>query len=107
VRHVSGNPLSLENRDHKVRFRVTDGFTNPGQNLQIKPDAVPPVKWWSARCAALAGCGLGRDGAGLIRAFSGYDFTQLSSMDAKSAFKMLAFAALAGVITEACRRRTL
>ena len=46
-------------------------------------------------------------GAGLIGAFSGYDFTQLSSMDAKSAFKMLAFAALAGVITEACRRRTL
>ena len=30
-----------------------------------------------------------------------------SSMEAKSAFKMLAFAALAGVITEACRRRTL
>lgn len=46
-------------------------------------------------------------GVGLIGAFSGYDFTQLSSLDAKSAFKMLAFAALAGVITEACRRRTL
>ena len=46
-------------------------------------------------------------GAGLIAAFSGYDFTQLASLDAKSAFKMLAFAALAGVITEACRRRTL
>jgi hypothetical protein len=46
-------------------------------------------------------------GAGLIATFSGYDFTQLSSLDAKSAFKMLAFAALAGVITEACRRRTL
>ena len=46
-------------------------------------------------------------GAGLIAAFSGYDFTQLSSMDVKSAFKMLAFAALAGVITEICRRRTL
>ena len=46
-------------------------------------------------------------GAGLIATFSGYDFTQLSSMDVKSAFKMLAFAALAGVITEACRRRTL
>ena len=46
-------------------------------------------------------------GAGLIAAFSGYDFTQLSSLDARSAFKMLAFAALAGVITEACRRRTL
>ena len=50
---------------------------------------------------------MGIVGAGLIAAFSGYDFTQLSSMDAKSAFKMLAFAALAGVITEACRRRTL
>ncbi|WOH68119.1 hypothetical protein [Bradyrhizobium sp. BWA-3-5] len=46
-------------------------------------------------------------GAGLIATFSGYDFTQLSSLDAKSSFKMLAFAALAGVITEACRRRTL
>lgn len=46
-------------------------------------------------------------GAGLIGAFSGYDFTQLASMDVKSAFKMLAFAALAGVVTEACRRRTL
>ena len=46
-------------------------------------------------------------GAGLIAAFSGHDFTQLSSMDARSAFKMLAFATLAGVITEVCRRRTL
>jgi hypothetical protein len=50
---------------------------------------------------------IGIVGAGLIATFSGYDFTQLSSMDATSAFKMLAFAALAGVITEACRRRTL
>lgn len=50
---------------------------------------------------------IGIIGAGLIAAFSGYDFTQLSSMDTKSAFKMLAFAALAGVITEVCRRRTL
>lgn len=46
-------------------------------------------------------------GVGLIAAFSDYDFKQLSSLDVKSAFKMLAFAALAGVITEACRRRTL
>lgn len=46
-------------------------------------------------------------GAGLIGAFSGYDFTQLASVDAKSAFKMLAFAALAGVVTEVCRRRTI
>ena len=50
---------------------------------------------------------IGIIGAGLIATFSGYDFTQLSSMDTTSAFKMLAFAALAGVITEACRRRTL
>ena len=46
-------------------------------------------------------------GAGLIAAFSGYDFNQLASLDAKSAFKMLAFAALAGVVTEFARRRTL
>jgi hypothetical protein len=46
-------------------------------------------------------------GAGLIAAFSGYDFNQLASLDAKSAFKMLAFAALAGVVTEVARRRTL
>jgi hypothetical protein len=50
---------------------------------------------------------IGIVGAGLIGAFSGYDFAQLSSMDAKSAFKMLAFAALTGVITEVCRRRTI
>ena len=50
---------------------------------------------------------VGIAGAGLIGALSGYDFTQLPSMDARSAFKMLAFAALAGVITEVCRRRTL
>jgi len=46
-------------------------------------------------------------GAGLIVAFSGYDFTQLASMDAKAAFKMLAIVALSGVVTEFCRRRTL
>jgi hypothetical protein len=45
--------------------------------------------------------------AGLIVAFSGYDFTQLTSMDAKAAFKMLAAVALAGVLTEIARRRTL
>lgn len=50
---------------------------------------------------------IGIVGAGLIGAFSGYDFTQLASMDLKSAFKMLAFSALAGVITEVCRRRTI
>jgi hypothetical protein len=45
--------------------------------------------------------------AGLIAAFSGYDFTQLTSMDAKGAFKMLAAVAAAGVLTELARRRTL
>jgi hypothetical protein len=45
--------------------------------------------------------------AGLIVAFSGYDFTQLTSMDLKAAFKMLAAVAVAGVLTEIARRRTL
>jgi len=46
-------------------------------------------------------------GAGLIAGFSGYDFTQLASMDGKAAFKMLAAVAVAGIITEVCRRRSL
>jgi hypothetical protein len=45
--------------------------------------------------------------AGLVAAFSGYDFTQLTSMDAKAAFKMLCAVAVAGVLTEIARRRTL
>jgi len=45
--------------------------------------------------------------AGLVAAFSGYDFTQLTSMDAKSVFKMLCAVAVAGVLTEIARRRTL
>ncbi len=45
--------------------------------------------------------------AGMIAAFSGYDFTQLTSMDAKSAFKMLCAVAAAGILTEIARRRTL
>jgi lysozyme family protein len=45
--------------------------------------------------------------AGLIVAFSGYDFTQLTSMDAKAAFKMLMAVAIAGVLTEIARRRTV
>lgn len=45
--------------------------------------------------------------AGLIVAFSGYDFTQLTSMDAKSVFKMLCAVAVAGILTEIARRRTL
>jgi hypothetical protein len=45
--------------------------------------------------------------AGLIVSFSGYDFTQLTSMDLKSAFKMLVAVAISGVLTEIARRRTL
>jgi hypothetical protein len=45
--------------------------------------------------------------AGLIAAFSGYDFTQLTSMDGAAAFKMLCAVAVAGVVTEIARRRTL
>jgi hypothetical protein len=45
--------------------------------------------------------------AGLIVAFSGYDFSQLASMDLKASFKMLCVVAVAGVMTEICRRRTL
>lgn len=50
---------------------------------------------------------IGFVGAALIAKFSDYDFTQLASLDAKSAFKMLAYAAVAGLVTELCRRRTL
>jgi hypothetical protein len=45
--------------------------------------------------------------AGLIAAFSGYDFSQLTSMTAKDAFKMLVAVAVAGVLTEIARRRSL
>lgn len=45
--------------------------------------------------------------AGLIAAFSGYDFTQLTTMTWKDAFKMLCAVAVAGVLTEIARRRTL
>lgn len=45
--------------------------------------------------------------AGLIAAFSGYDFTQLAAMTWKDAFKMLCAVAVAGVVTELARRRTL
>ena len=45
--------------------------------------------------------------AGLIAAFSGYDFTSLTTMDAKATFKMLCAVAVAGVLTELARRRTL
>lgn len=50
---------------------------------------------------------IGIVGAGLIAVFSGYDFTQLASMDGKTAFKLLAYAAVAGILTEIARRRTL
>jgi len=45
--------------------------------------------------------------AGLLVAFSGYDFTQLATMDAKAAFKMLVVVAVCGVLTEFARRRSL
>lgn len=45
--------------------------------------------------------------AGLVVAFSGYDFTQLTSMDAKDVFKMLVAVAVAGILTEIARRRSL
>jgi hypothetical protein len=44
---------------------------------------------------------------GLIVAFSGYDFTQLTTMTWKDAFKILCAVAVAGVLTEVARRRTL
>lgn len=46
-------------------------------------------------------------GAGLLAAFSGYDFTTLVALDVTAAFKMLVAVAFAGVLTELARRRTL
>ena len=46
-------------------------------------------------------------GAGLIAAFAGYDWSQLASMDLKTAFKLLVLAAVSGIMTEWARRRTL
>ena len=45
--------------------------------------------------------------AGLIVAFSGYDFTSLASLDGKMAFKILLAVAISGMLTELARRRTL
>ena len=45
--------------------------------------------------------------AGLIVAFSGYDFTSLTSLDWRVAFKILVAVAVSGVLTEFARRRTL
>jgi hypothetical protein len=45
--------------------------------------------------------------AGAIAAFSGYDFSQLATLDARGIFKMLIAVAIAGVLTEIARRRTL
>lgn len=50
---------------------------------------------------------VGAIGAGLVFAFTNYDFTQLVSMDSKAAFKMLLALAISGVMTEIARRRTL
>jgi hypothetical protein len=66
---------------------------------------------WCKRSATIVGARLqyvgGIIGAGLVATFSGYDFTALVTMDAKAAFKMLVAIAIAGVLTELCRRRTL
>ena len=45
--------------------------------------------------------------AGLIVAFSGYDFTSLASLDGKAVFKILLAVSVSGVLTELARRRTL
>jgi hypothetical protein len=45
--------------------------------------------------------------AGLIVAFSGYDFTSLATLDWQAAFKILVAVAISGVLTELARRRTL
>ncbi len=42
--------------------------------------------------------------AGLIATFSNYDWTQLASFDAKTAFKMLLLSVVSGVVTEFVRR---
>lgn len=46
-------------------------------------------------------------GAGIIVAFSNYDFAQLASLDVRSAFKILVAIAIGGILTEFARRRTL
>ena len=43
--------------------------------------------------------------AGLIAAFSQYDFTQLATMDLTVAFKMLVAAAINGIVVEFLRSR--
>jgi hypothetical protein len=45
--------------------------------------------------------------AGLIVAFSGYDFTKLTTLTKEDAIKMLVAVAAAGIMTELARRRTL
>jgi hypothetical protein len=70
------------------------------------------VIWaWCRRSATIVSARLqyigGVIGAGLLAAFSSYDFSALVTMDAKAAFKMLLAVAIAGILTELCRRRTL
>ncbi len=66
---------------------------------------------WCRRSATIVGARLqyigGIVGAGLVATFSGYDFGALATMDAKAAFEMLLAIAIAGILTELCRRRTL
>jgi hypothetical protein len=45
--------------------------------------------------------------AGLIVAFANFDFTQLTRMTPSDAIKMLLSVAVAGVVAEIARRRTL
>lgn len=49
----------------------------------------------------------GLAGAGIIVAFSNYDFAQLASLDVRSAFKILVAMSIGGIMTEFARRRTL
>lgn len=45
--------------------------------------------------------------AALIAAFSGFDFTRLLTMNKYDVVKMLSAVAVAGIITEVARRRSL
>lgn len=69
------------------------------------------IKAWFKHSATIAWARIqyvfGFIGAGIIYAFSNYDFTQLASMDANAAFKILIAMAVGGVLTEFARRRTL
>lgn len=69
------------------------------------------MKTWCRHSLTIAWARLqtvgGLIGSGLIIAFSGYDLTQLASLDARSVFKMLLMLAISGILTELARRRSL